>query len=63
LLYTGQCFGPAPFMTSPETDGVTWSKFGTQDFVQGPFEMAYDAVNKILYSGSWCAGLWALKVS
>jgi len=63
LLYTGQCFGPAPFMTSPETDGTTWTKFNTQQFEQGPFEMAYDTVNKILYSGSWTAGLWALKVA
>jgi len=63
LLYTAQCFGPAPFLTSPETDGVTWTKFNTQEFAQGPFEMTYDATNKILYSGSWVAGLWALKVA
>jgi len=63
LIYTAQCFGPTPFITSPESDGETWSNYNTQQFIQGPFEMTYDAVNKILYSGSWTAGLWALRVA
>jgi len=63
LLYTGHWYGPTTFLTSPETDGVTWTKFNDQQFAYGPFEMAYDAVNKILYSGSWFVGLWALKVA
>jgi hypothetical protein len=31
-------------------------------FVQGPFEMAVDSANGILYSASWQAGMWALKL-
>jgi len=62
LLYTAHWFGPTTFITSPESDGVTWSKFNEQQFTYGPFEMAYDPVNKILYSGSLLIGLWALKI-
>jgi len=63
LLYTGQCFGPTPFITAPESDGVTWTNYNAQQFIQGPFEMAFDESNRILYSGSWTAGLWALRVN
>lgn len=35
---------------------------GTQSFAEGPFEMDYDAVNGILYSGNNRGGVWALKV-
>jgi hypothetical protein len=60
-LYTGKTFGPAPFVTSPESDGTTWTAFNGQMFSQGPFEIAFDSVNGILYSASWTAGLLALK--
>jgi hypothetical protein len=61
-LYTAKCFGPTPFITSLETDGVTWTDFNTQQFSQGVFRMAYDAVNGIVYSSQWGAGVLALKV-
>ena len=61
-LYTAPCFGPAPFITSPETDGLTWTDYNTQQFAQGPFEMAIDVPNGIMYSGSWGSGLWAMKL-
>ena len=51
-----------PFSVSPETDGVTWTPFNTQKFPDGPYEMAYDAVNGIMYSSNWSSGVWALKV-
>jgi len=60
-LYTGATFGPAPVMTSPESDGLTWKGYNAQQFSQGPFEFAYDSVNRILYDASWTAGIWALK--
>jgi photosystem II stability/assembly factor-like uncharacterized protein len=61
-LYTAPCFGPSPFLVSPETDGETWTDQNEQTFVQGPFEMAFDHENGIVYNASWNAGMWALKV-
>jgi hypothetical protein len=60
-LYTGKCFGPAPFLVSDEADGKTWKDFNAQQFKQGPFELGFDATNGILYSASWGSGMWALK--
>jgi hypothetical protein len=70
LLYalaanTGQnTTGAAPYITSPETDGTTWTPYmgGSQKFSDGPFKMDFDPVNRIIYSANWDAGLWALKV-
>jgi photosystem II stability/assembly factor-like uncharacterized protein len=62
LLYTAVIYGPAPFSVSPEDDGVTWTMQNEQQFEQGPFEMAFDPVNRILYSASWNDGVWALRV-
>ncbi|HEV8244687.1 MAG TPA: sialidase family protein [Polyangiaceae bacterium] len=61
-LYAAKCFGPTPFVTSPESDGETWSDFNSQQFPQGSFEIAHDAVNGILYAGNWTSGMWALKL-
>jgi hypothetical protein len=60
-LYTGRCFGPAPFLTSAENDGTTWTDYNAQKFGSGPFELGYDSINGIVYSASWGAGMWALK--
>jgi photosystem II stability/assembly factor-like uncharacterized protein len=56
--------GPAPYVTSKETDGLTWSPYqsGVQTFSDGPYVMRFDSVNRILYSANWDAGVWALKV-
>ena len=51
----------AMLLTSPENDGLTWSPLGSQEFHEGPFEMAFDATNGILYNASITAGMWALK--
>jgi hypothetical protein len=71
-LYTGRAWGTGPFITSPETDGVTWTNYngGSQSFACGPMEMGYDSVNRIVYAsmtengrpGSTQDGVWALKV-
>jgi photosystem II stability/assembly factor-like uncharacterized protein len=61
-LYTAMIYGPAPFSVSPEDDGVTWTPHGEQQFDEGPFEMAFDPVHRILYSASWNDGVWALRV-
>jgi hypothetical protein len=66
LLYTARTLGNnTPYWTSPETDGIIWTPFngGKQTFQNGgPFEMAFDAVNGIMYSSNWEQGCWALKV-
>jgi hypothetical protein len=63
FLFTAKCFGPTAILTSPENDGTKWTDSSSQQFNQGPFEMAYDSVNGIVYNASWGAGMWALKVS
>jgi hypothetical protein len=67
-LYTAPAYaqGMQPFFTSPETDGLTWTAYkgGTQKFDgSGPYEMAFDSVNGILYASMWFQGVWALKVT
>lgn len=65
-LYAHQAYagGAATFFTSPETDGMTWTPYngGAQKFTDGPFEMAFDVANGILYSANWGNGILALKV-
>jgi hypothetical protein len=62
-LYAHGANGMGPFQVSPESDGATWTPYpGGQTITDGPFEMAFDSVNGILYSGTWTAGMLALKV-
>ncbi|HEV8245546.1 MAG TPA: hypothetical protein VGP93_07250 [Polyangiaceae bacterium] len=62
-LYTGGSFGAnQSFQVSPETDGASWGDYNAQKFPDGPYEMAYDTTNGILYSSNWTSGVWALKV-
>ncbi len=61
-LYTNMIYGPSPFSVSPEDDGLEWTSLGGHEFQQGPFEMAFDPVNRILYTGSWNDGLWAMAL-
>jgi photosystem II stability/assembly factor-like uncharacterized protein len=60
-LYTGPVFGPR-FITSPETDGETWTEQAGQEYGSGPFEMAFDETNGIVYAATWNEGLLALRV-
>ena len=63
-LYIAPGFGPTSFFTSPEGEGTTWTPFDAdQKFDSGPFEMALDRTNGILYSASWGDGLLALKLA
>jgi len=62
-LYAHGANGMGPFQVSPESDGATWTPYpGAQSITDGPFEMAFDSVNGIVYSGTWTAGMLALKV-
>ena len=64
-LYTACTNSKEPFFTSPENDGLTWTAYrgGAQRFSAAPFEMHFDAANRIMYSASWSDGLLALKVN
>jgi len=69
-LYTSPAFtgtnggAPQAWFTSPEADGLTWTPYmnSEQKFVDGPYQMAFDSANHIVYSASWGAGLLALKL-
>jgi hypothetical protein len=62
-LYTGAYIGPMSYLTAPESTGSVWTNAGTQQFINGPFQMAFDSTHRILYAASWNAGLLALKVT
>jgi hypothetical protein len=55
--------GSHPYLVSAENDGVNWKPYNTQTFTNGPHLMAFDPVNRIIYSANDCAGVWALKSS
>ena len=66
-LYTRAAYGlgEGAFMVSPESgDGSVWMPFGdgSQKFIDGPFEMAFDATHRIMYSANWGDGLLALQL-
>ena len=63
-LYTGCSNANEPFFTSPEADGLAWTAYrgGAQRFREGPFELHFDPVHRILYSASWGAGLLSVRV-
>jgi hypothetical protein len=60
-LITGQHFN-SRFVTALESNDTEWTDFNQQDFDEGPFEMAIDPVNGILYSANIRAGVFALKL-
>lgn len=67
FLYTAPAYGygDQPYFVSSEDDGLNWEPFdgGSQTFRDGgPFEMAFDKKNGILYSSNWFGGVWAMKV-
>lgn len=64
-IYTHSAYGSGEdtFFFSPESDGITWSPLGTQKFTDGPFEMALDGEQGIMYSANWGNGLLAMKVT
>jgi photosystem II stability/assembly factor-like uncharacterized protein len=59
-LYTGELFG-TNILTAPEANPTTWTP-SAQTFTHGPFELAFDSSNRIMYSASQQAGVWALKL-
>ena len=60
-LWTGQHFS-SRFLIAREDDDTNWSEFSSQQFDEGPFEMAIDRERGILYSANIRAGVWALKL-
>jgi hypothetical protein len=60
-LFTGQHFN-SRFVTALESNDTEWMELNQQDFDEGPFEMAIDPVNRILYSANIRAGVFALKL-
>jgi hypothetical protein len=68
-LYSGRLLleSPEPLSTSLESDGRSWGpapddEGGRVGFHSGPFEMAFDPVNRIVYASNWTDGLWAMPL-
>lgn len=61
-IYTASSSEKHPFFVSSESDGLSWKPLNDQKFSALPFEMAFDPVNRILYSASWDEGLLAIKL-
>jgi photosystem II stability/assembly factor-like uncharacterized protein len=61
-LYSG-AHGSGPFYYAKESDDFNWKQYNSQMFYEGPFELAYDSANGILYSSNIRHGAWALKVT
>jgi len=61
-LYTACSNKNEPFFVSSERNGLSWKPLSEQKFSAVPFEMAFDSVNRILYSASWEEGLLAFKL-
>jgi hypothetical protein len=59
-LYSAPANATTSFITS--TDGQNWAPLSQQTFTDGPFDMALDSKNGILYASMWHAGVWALKL-
>jgi hypothetical protein len=60
-LFTGQHFN-SRFVSALESNDTAWAELNQQDFDEGPFEMAIDPINDILYSANIRAGVFALKL-
>jgi photosystem II stability/assembly factor-like uncharacterized protein len=61
-LYTSYA-GAGSFSKAPESTGSSWTTLNAQQFITGPFEMAFDAANGIVYAACQYDGLWAMKVA
>jgi hypothetical protein len=61
VIYGGKryCFdGAACYVTSPETDGHTWTDLKANVSTQGGLALAYDPDHHILYSANETMGFW-----
>jgi hypothetical protein len=61
-LYAGN-HGGGTFITAKENDDTNWSAYDQAQFREGPFELAHDPANGIVYSSNISGGTWALKVN
>jgi hypothetical protein len=62
-IYGGPYFSRegGKYSSTPENGPVTWTSFN-HSVSMGPYEMAFDPVNRIVYAASWEMGVLALKV-
>jgi hypothetical protein len=64
FLYHGPYFpgqGSGRYMSAPEGNPTAWTPFN-HTVMNGPYKMAFDPVNRIVYATSWESGVLALKV-
>jgi hypothetical protein len=54
---------PTTYYTSNVNDGVTWTpQPGGQTFGNGPVDVVFDSVNRVLVASHWLYGVWRLKL-
>jgi hypothetical protein len=62
--FVGQSYN-LPFYVSPEgtaNEGEVWTAYSAQTLPEGPWKMAFDSENRIIYNATWGGGAWALTV-
>jgi hypothetical protein len=65
FLYHGPYFpgqGSGRYVRAPESNPTSWTPFN-HTVMNGPYKMAFDPVNRIVYATSWETGVLALKVA
>jgi hypothetical protein len=50
-----------PYLTAPESDGMTWTAMSTSPVVQQGGPLGYDASHHILYSSNCQDGFWRVR--
>jgi hypothetical protein len=54
---------PTTYYTSNVNDGINWTpQPGGQTFTNGPFDVVFDSVNRVLIASHWLHGVWRLKL-
>lgn len=64
FLYHGPYFpnqGSGRYLSAPESNPSSWTAFN-HTVMNGPYKMAFDPVNRIVYATSWETGVLAMKV-
>lgn len=58
----GSGVNPSQYLTSSISDGINWANYASgQTFLNGPYDMKWDATDGIMYAAQWVAGVYVLK--
>jgi hypothetical protein len=51
-----------PYVTSPETDGRTWSAMKSPGMGQGAIQLGIDRGHRVMYSANGGDGFWRVRI-